>query len=112
MPSTVIPETSRAANAKTSELLSGSQISPIPHDGVLNMYAAASAIGLNHTLTIGGVVVIDDQEITALRAAGVGLQKKDDYVGAFRVRAGQSVRYFQRNTTGGAITTKAVFDVL
>lgn len=112
MPTVTIPETSRAANAKTAELLSGSQIAYAPYSGVLTVYAAASAIGMNHQLSIAGVNVIDDQEIAAIRAAGVGIQKSEDGVGAYRVMAGQQIRYFQRNTTGGAITTKAIFDFL
>lgn len=104
MPTVVIPETSTAANTKSSEQLQGSQLAYLPKDGVINFFAKASAIGLKLTIMVGGETVYDDQDVPIIKAAGAALSRKDDLLLSVAGRAGEQVRVFARNSTAGAIT--------
>lgn len=112
MPVVTVPEAGLAANTKSSELLSGSQIGYAPKSGMLRVFARASAIGLNLTVTVGSEVVMDDQEITSIKAAGSSLVDPDDLAISVGVAKGEQIRAFVRNSTAGAITRALRFELL
>lgn len=95
---------STAANTKTADLITGQY--QFTGKGKFTIAARGSATGMNITLSVGGIALIDDQPITYFGAAG-GLSL-NDHVMASQVMNGGRVQLFLRNTTGGALTTDCV----
>lgn len=112
MPSVTIAEASLAANTKSAEQLSGTQIAYAPKNGVLRVYGRSSAIGLKLTLTVGAETVIDDQDNAVIKAAGASIARDTDMIYAVGVRKGEQLRFTLRNSTAGAITSAFLFELL
>lgn len=93
--------TSTAANTKSADLVSGRN--QYIGKGRIQLLARGSAAGMNCTLNVGGVALIDDLAIVPFGATG-GLSVKDHVI-VDQVVAGGRVEFFLRNTTGGALTT-------
>jgi len=92
---------STAANTKSADLVTGrNQYVP---KGRITLCARGSATGMNLTLNVGGVALIDDQAVPFFGTTG-GLSSRDHVVIDQVVSAGR-VEFFLRNTTGGALTT-------
>lgn len=109
MPTVSLGEQSVAANTKTTEQLAGTPIQNAPFAGLLQLIGKASAVDMRHTLTIGSEVVLDDDEINVLKAAGTGLDRDADLLYRGQVLAGEQIRYFYRNASAGAITVASMF---
>jgi len=92
---------STAANTKTADLVSGRN--QYVQKGQITLLAKGSAKGMNCTLNVGGVALIDDLPIPSFGATGT-LSNIDSEV-LTQVVAGGRVEFFLRNTTGGALTT-------
>ena len=71
--------------------------------GRLQVVARGSAIGMNLSVSIGGVPLCDDQSIPFIGTTG-GLSVKDHVV-IDQVIAGGTAEMYLRNTTVGALTT-------
>jgi hypothetical protein len=97
------------ANTKNAEELQGTQLAFAPKDGILNLYATASAVGVRTTLMVGGEVVVDDQDISVQNRVPV---RPDDLVHSVQVRAGEQLRLFFRNDTGGALNRFFICELL
>ena len=97
---------STAANAKGTEQVSGQY--QFIGKGVLNLYALASATGLNCTLKVNGVSLIDDQPMPMFGTSG-GMKKVDNEV-ISQIVAGGRVEFFFRNTSGGALTCDYILE--
>lgn len=95
---------STAANTKTADLITGQY--QFTGKGKFTLAARGSATGMNVTLSVGGIAIIDDQPITAFGAAGS--LSVNDHIMASQVMNGGRVQLFLRNTTGGALTTDAL----
>ena len=93
--------TSTAANTKSADLVTGRN--QYVGKGVITLIAKGSAAGMNCTLNVGGVALIDDLPLPSFGATG-GLSAIDSEVLTQTV-AGGRVEFFLRNTTGGALTT-------
>lgn len=93
--------TSTAANTKSADLVTGRN--QYVGKGTITLVARGSAAGMNCTLNVGGVALIDDLPIASFGATG-GLSSIDHEV-LSQVVAGGRVEFFLRNTTGGALTT-------
>lgn len=92
---------STAAYTKTANLITGrNQFLP---KGRLIVVARGSAIGMNLSVSIGGVPLIDDLALPFIGATG-GLSVKDHVV-VDQVIAGGTAEMYLRNTTVGALTT-------
>lgn len=92
---------STAAYTKTSNLITNrNQFLP---KGRIQVFALGSAIGMNITLNVGGVTIIDDLPIVPFGATG-GLDVQAHQI-VDQVVAGGVAEFFLRNTTVGALTT-------
>jgi len=96
------------ANAKSAEQVDGQY--QFVEKGMLNLYALASVTGLNASLKINGVSIIDDQPLIMFGATG-GLNKEQNEAVSQTV-AGGRVELLFRNTTGGAITVDYILEFI
>ena len=92
---------STAANTKSADQVSGRN--QYVGKGRIQLIAKGSAIGMNITLNVGGVALMDDNVIPFTGTAGT-VSIKDNML-IDQVVAGGRVELFLRNTTGGALTT-------
>ena len=89
-----------AANTKSSDLVTGQF--EFVGKGNIQLSALSSATGLNCTLKVGGVTIIDDQPIPFFGSTG-GMKILDNAI-INQAVAGGRIELFFRNTTGGALT--------
>jgi len=92
---------STAAYTKTANLITGRN--QFLGKGRLQVVARGSAIGMNLSVSIGGVPLCDDKALPFIGATG-GLSVKDHVV-IDQVIAGGTAEMYLRNTTVGALTT-------
>lgn len=92
---------STAANTKSADQVSGRN--QYVGKGRIQLVARGSATGMNCTLNVGGVAMVDDQAIPYTGTAGA--ISANDHVMVDQVVSGGRVELFLRNTTGGALTT-------
>ena len=99
---TVVAATTESvgANTKTADRVSG-QYENVGK-GKVSLVALPSATGMNVTLSIGGVTIINDQPIPWFGTTG-GMDLSA-HVMASQLIAGGKIEMFFRNTTGGALT--------
>lgn len=99
---TIVSKTtfSIAANAKSVDQVSGQYENVGP--GKIILAALSSVTGLNATLSIGGITVINDQPLPWFGTTGT--MSLSDNVVTSQQLAGGKVELFFRNTTVGAIT--------
>lgn len=92
---------STAANTKSADQVTGRN--QYVGKGRIQLFARGSATGMNCTLNVGGVALIDDQALPYFGTAGA--LSTNDHGVIDQVVAGGRVEFFLRNTTGGALTT-------
>lgn len=92
---------STAANTKSADVVTGRN--QYVGKGRIQLFARGSATGMNITLNIGGVALMDDQAIPFFGAAGSLDVNAHGIID--QVVSGGRVELFLRNTTGGALTT-------
>lgn len=95
---------STAANTKSADQVSGRN--QYVGKGKIQLVCKGSATGMNITLNVGGVALVDDNAIPFTGTAGT--ISVNDNVMCEQVVAGGRVELFLRNTTGGALTTDYV----
>lgn len=96
-----------AANATSANQVAGLQYEFLSRPTQLIVACASSAVGINATLIVGGVTVIDDQPISQANRFPV---LPDDIATVVRRALGRIILRF-RNTTGGALTVNWIADV-
>lgn len=89
------------ANTKTSNQISGTYENL--GRGKVTLVAKASAAGINATLLVGGVPIINDQVIAGFGTTGT-IDVSANVVASQQVNGGRVELYF-RNTTGSNLTT-------
>lgn len=89
-----------AANTKTADRVSGQYENVGP--GKLILAALPSATGMNISLSVGGVTLINDQPAPWFGSTG-SISLSDNVVCSQQIGGGK-VELFFRNTTGGALT--------
>lgn len=89
------------AYTKTANLVTGRN--QFLQKGRLQVVARGSAIGMNCSVSVGGVPLIDDQALPFIGTTG-GLSVKD-HILVDQVIAGGTAEMYLRNTTVGALTT-------
>jgi hypothetical protein len=97
---------STAANTKTADLVTGRN--QYVGKGNIKLYARGSVAGMNATLNVGGIALIDDLPLQTFGATG-GLSTLDHEIVSQNVNGGR-VEFFLRNTTAGAVTTDYAID--
>lgn len=93
-----------AANAKSADRVSGTYQHVGP--GIFTVIAKASATGLNVTVTVGGVDLVNDLVIPGTGTAGT-LDTSANII-ASQALPGGRVEASYRNTTATAITADAI----
>ena len=91
---------STGANAKSADLVTG-QYENVGK-GKIILAGLSSATGLNVTLSVGGITIINDQPIPWFGKTGT--MSLSDNVITSQMLNGGKVEMFLRNTTGGALT--------
>jgi hypothetical protein len=92
---------STAANTKSADQISGTY--QFVQKGKITLIAKGSATGMNVTLFVGGVALVNDNAIPYTGTAGT--ISVNDNVMASQVMNGGRIEFYLRNTTGGALTT-------
>jgi hypothetical protein len=98
-----------AANAVSANLYAGKLYEFPPRPSVVRIRMSASAVGMNATLIVGGVSIVNDQPYSQSNRWPI---LPDDLLIQIPVRAGSRLVLTLRNTTGGALTTNHVTEVL
>lgn len=98
-----------AANAVSANVYAGKLYEFPPRPSIVRIRVSGSAAGLNATLLIGGVSIVNDQPITQSNRWPI---LPDDLLIQVPVRAGARLVLTFRNTTGGALTLNHVTEVL
>jgi hypothetical protein len=88
-----------AANATSANQLAGLLYEYLPRRTKMVVAAAAAAVGINITLIVGGVILLND---TPISQANRFPQIPEDITSVELVPAGRIIMTF-RNTTGAAI---------
>lgn len=96
-----------AANAVSANQVAGQMWEFLDRPMPVLLAAVAAAAGLNCTLVIGGVVIVNDQPISGANRFPI---LPDDIVTALRRAQGRIILTF-RNTTGAAVTVSWAVDV-
>jgi len=89
------------ANTKTADLVSGTY--QFVQRGKVTLMAKGSALGINGTLNVAGVALVNDQPVVYYGTAGT-LSTNDNII-ASQVINGGRVEFYLRNTTATAGTT-------
>ena len=96
-----------AANATSTNRVAGLTHEFLNGPASIVLGAAAAAVGLNCTLLIAGVALVDDQSVSQANRFPI---LPDDIVGSEQVPGGRIILRF-RNTTAGAIIVNWLIDV-
>jgi len=89
-----------AANSTSANVLSGKSHEFVPFPSVVSLYATSEGIGINASFLVGGVAIVDDQEVNAQNRMPI---IPDDYVAQTVCRGGERLLLRFRNTTAGAL---------
>ena len=95
---------STAANTKTADLVTGQY--QFVGKGKITLVARGSVTGMNATVSVGGIAIIDDLPVPYFGATGA--LSSNDHVVCSQVMGGGRIQFFPINTTGGAVTTDYV----
>jgi hypothetical protein len=99
-----------AANTKAPGIFSGQYDEYVRYNAALiNIYAAASAVGLFITVNIGGEVVVADQ---AMSQANRFPLRPDDLLYSGGAVRGDRIVIDLRNSTAGALTSNIIVDII
>lgn len=90
------------ANTKTADLSTGTY-TIIPKGTTVTFYAKGSAAGINATLLVGGIPLINDQPIIGIGTTGT-MNRLNDLQTSVRTNGGK-IELYLRNTTATAGTT-------
>jgi hypothetical protein len=89
------------ANTKSADLVTGTY--QFIGKGKVTVVAKGSATGMNITVLVGGIALVNDQAIPYTGTAGT--VSINDNIMTSQVMNGGRVECYIRNTTGGALTT-------
>lgn len=101
--------TSIAANSLSANLIAGQVNEFLAGPSIVRVYATASAVGLRYIFQIGNEVYSQDQEISAANRFPI---RPDDFFVQGSGGKGERIVLQARNTTGGAITSNALLEIV
>lgn len=107
MPRMTVKDLSVAANAVSANVVSGQLYEFLSRRTKLVIAAAGSAVGLNMSVSVGGIILMNDQPISDINRFP---QIPEDISLVEIAGPGRMIITF-RNTTGGALTVEAVIDI-
>ena len=107
--STMTDRRSVAANTRTANVLSGLPFEFVVQPSIVRIYCTGSAIGLNVDVLVGGESLISDSEISAANRFPI---RNEDLIMEHGGLPGERLFVAFRNTTGAAITSQLLVDVL
>jgi hypothetical protein len=96
-----------AANGTTTNRVAGMTHEFLAGAAALVFAAAAAAVGLNTSLLVAGIAIVDDQAVSQANRFPI---IPDDIVASENVGGGRIILRF-RNTTGAAIIVNWLIDV-
>jgi len=96
-----------AANAVSTNQVAGQLFEFLTRRSKMVLAAASSAVGINVTLAVGGILLINDQPISQANRFPV----IPDDVAAVEVTGPGRIILTFRNTTGGALTVNWLIDL-
>lgn len=96
-----------AANSTSTNRVAGLTHEFLDRPASIVLAAAAAAVGLNCTLLVAGVALVDDQSVSQANRFPI---LPDDVLASENVAGGRIILRF-RNTTGAAIITNWLIDV-
>jgi hypothetical protein len=91
------------ANTTTAELNTG-DYQYAPRRGILTVVAKNSAAGINAQVSVGGVIVVNDQPVVFAGTTGT-ITVRDNVIASAGVNQGSKISFKLRNTTATAGTT-------
>jgi len=91
------------AYTTTAELNTG-DYQYAPRKGVITLVAKASAVNINAQLTVGGVTVVNDQNVVFIGTSGT-VTVRDNVIAQVGVNQGSKISLKLRNTGATAGTT-------
>ncbi len=97
-----------AANAISTNRMSGRLYEVPAQPSMIRLYVTASAVGLRATLLVGGVPVANDTEVSGVNRYPL---RPDDLFTEIGAYAGERLFLTFRNTTGAAITVTWFADI-
>lgn len=106
---TMTDRRSVAANSRTTNILAGLPFEFVVSDSIVRVFCAASVVGLNIDVLIGGESVVSDSEMSAANRFPI---RPDDMIVEHGGNAGDRLFIALRNTTGLAIVGQVLVDVL
>jgi len=106
---TLTDRISVAANAKSTNRLSGKHGEFITRPSAIKAGFSAAAVGLNVSFGITGVIVIDDQEVNAQNRMPID---PEDILATPAALPGDQLAAYFRNTTGAAIVAFLMIKVI
>ena len=104
----IVKETSVAANTTNSNILSGSQFTLVTEPSVVSVGVTGSATGLLVSINCGARLVV---EPSAPPVATVMPVIPDNFFYTFPALPGEQLQIIAQNTTGGALTVRAVVQI-
>jgi len=109
-PVQLVAELSVAANATNDNVMRDQQYQTAPFDGYLTLRDTGSAGGLRRSLLIAGRSVIDRGFVNTSNR--VPIVPDDIVTTQIPVRQGQQITVPVFNTTAGALTFRAIIDIV
>lgn len=97
-----------AANSTVANVVAGKPFEFVGRPSIVRVYATGSATGLNATVLIGGLNIVQDQLISAANRFPI---RPDDMFCDAAAPAGSRIVVSLRNTTGGALTAITMVEV-
>lgn len=106
---TMSDRASVAANATGPNVLAGKQFEFVPAmPSIIEFFLTAAAIGLFCTITVGGEVVVNDEEVSGINRFP---QDPEDRFAEFGGSPGDRIAVNFRNSTGAAIVGIALVKI-
>lgn len=97
-----------AANSTVANVVAGKPHEFIGRPSIVRVYATSSATGINLTLLVGGVSIVQDQLISAANRFPI---RPDDLLAEAAAAPGSRLVVSLRNSTGGALTVQSMVEV-
>jgi len=106
---TMTDRRSIAANLTVKGIFQGQVHEYVQQNSLIRVYATASAVALNLSVSNGTDIIVNDQEVNAQNRLPI---RPDDLFTEFGALAGDRIVIDVRNTTGAAINSFLVVDII
>jgi len=106
---TMTNRVSVAANTKSVNVLAGKTFEFVPAPSIIRVYSTGAAIGLNMDFLLGGQSIVNDEEISAANRFPI---RNEDLIAEVGGLPGERIFVAFRNTTGAAIVSQLLVDIL